>query len=98
VLSTIDARGSPLLDISKSDGIQVIYQCHCFSQLSHHQYSKLNKKTIFFSKISESDAPFRSLVFFVSVRTSQKFQRYQELIVELTTSYFRKKISEWTTH
>jgi len=36
--------------------------------------------------VSESDAPLRSFMFLVSARTSQKFQRYEELIIACTTS------------
>ena len=48
--------------------------------------SKTHSENNILYSVSESDVPLRSLMFVVSVRTSIKFQIYEELIIACTTS------------
>jgi hypothetical protein len=73
VLSTIEARGSPEFGISKSDGMSSSKSMSLISPISPSPMPKTHSEKNLLSSMYVLEAPPRSLVFLLNVKTSQKF-------------------------
>jgi len=71
VLSTIAARGSPALSMSKSDGIAMVLSTSLSSPIRPSPILKTHYENCLFAFMSTTDALDKSLMFLVKVRTSQ---------------------------